>query len=367
MMGGSIELRSKLGEGTSVQVTLPLMRPSPGSESTQTTPRSSSTDATRHDSVQLLREEAAGRTVAIYEYFRDDRRTGTSREYAEVLARYITDWYGFEMWDWDVREKADVLIIEERDIPEIVRDGAEAGSKGFPALVVLCSNATRHYEAEADTSDSQLKGVYEYISKPCGPHKLARALRSCLGKVQLLNPTHIAGSETLPTAIQIEGSGELDLPALNEREAFIPVQASGTVSASRITQNSQMAIHAQSADIERDSNEFPFPIDRSYSIASPLSPEVQHLSKLSKTDSGHSLVAPSGESGPRILLVDDNKINLQLLQTFMYKQKYYFIDSAEDGNIAVNAVKAAEKPYDIIFMGKPQIKCSRDVRHSAYH
>ncbi len=113
-----------------------------------------------------------------------------------------------------------------------------------------------------------------------------------------------------------------------------------------------MAIHAQSADVEHNANEFPFPIDRSCSIASPLSPEVQNLSKLSKTESGNSLVAPSEDSGPRILLVDDNKINLQLLQTFMHKQKYYFTDSAEDGNIAVNAGKAAEKPYNIIFMGK---------------
>lgn len=352
MMGGSIELRSRLGEGTTVQVTLPLTRPPPGSESTQTTPRSTSTGATRDDLVRQLREEVAGCTVAIYEYFHDGRRTGKSREYAEILARYITDWYGFEMWNWDLRGQAGVLIIEERDIPEIVREGAKPGSKGFPALVVLCSNASRRYEAEADTSESQLKGVYEYISKPCGPHKLARALRSCLGKLQLLNPMHIAESETLPTAAEVEGLGELDLPAHDEPEASIPVQANSTVSASRLTQNAQMAIHAQTTDIESRANEFPFPIDRSYSIASPLSPEVQNLSKLSKTKSDDSLVASSGERGPRILLVDDNKINLQLLQTFMHKQKYYFIDSAEDGNIAVNAVKAAEKPYDIIFMGE---------------
>ena len=167
-MGGSIEIRCRLAKGTTVQVTLPLMRPPPGSESTHTTPRVTNTAATRDDSVQSLREEEVGCTVAMYEYFHNDRRTGKSREYANVLACYIADWYGFEMWNWNVRGNASVLIIEESDILEIVQGGAEAGSKGFPALVVLCRYTTQHHEAEADTSDLQLKGVYEYISSLVG-------------------------------------------------------------------------------------------------------------------------------------------------------------------------------------------------------
>ena len=53
---------------------------------------------------------------------------------------------------------------------------------------------------------------------------------------------------------------------------------------------------------------------------------------------------------PRILVVDDNKINLLLLQTFMKKRKYNLVDSAENGHLAVEAAEKCEQGYDVIFM-----------------
>ncbi len=356
MMGGDIDVRSRLGEGTTVQVSLPLTRPPSGSESTQSTPRSTSTSATRDDPTQTLRDEAAGFAVAIHEYSKDNQLPASSREYANILAGYVKDWFGLEVFDWVDRGEANVLIIEEGYIPEVMDGGAKAGSKGNPALIVLCSNATRHSKAEADRSESQLQGIFEYISKPCGPYKLARALRACLGRLQLLKPTQLPGVEESPIPSENEGLKELDLPGLRTEEASIPVRSNGTLSASQVTRNAQMAINPRYAGEKPNENEFPFPSERSCSIASPLSPEVQNLSKWTDTLPEPSPLAEPEVSGPRILLVDDNKINLQLLQTFMRKQKYSFVDSAEDGNVAVNAVKAARKPYDIIFMGMQETR-----------
>ena len=56
------------------------------------------------------------------------------------------------------------------------------------------------------------------------------------------------------------------------------------------------------------------------------------------------------ERPPRLLLVDDNHINLRLLQTFMKKRKYKYVDSAENGQLAVQAAASQEHGYDIIFM-----------------
>ena len=56
---------------------------------------------------------------------------------------------------------------------------------------------------------------------------------------------------------------------------------------------------------------------------------------------------------PRVLLVDDNKINLRLLETFLRnKRKYTQVDLAEDGQQAVDLFKSAPggEPYEIIFM-----------------
>ena len=350
-MGGSIDVRSRLGSGTTVQVSLPLMRPLMGSESAQSTPRSTGTTAIRDASIESLRDDTTGCAVAIHEYFHIKQTLDRSREYAKVLARYITEWYGITVRDWDDRGGATVWIIEERDIPQVLHSGAEAAAERKPAFIVLCSNATRHSEAEAEKAESQLEGIFEHISKPCGPHKLARALRICLERMQLLESVDVPQIQASLHSTGGEEFQSLDLPPLHNDDVPITIQANETLSASH-TRNAQMAIKNHSTDSSRSCDEFPFPSERSLSMASPLSPEVQNLSKWTLTADDVTPLARSGDTGPRMLLVDDNKINLQLLQTFMHKQKFKFVDSAEDGNIAVQAVKDAEKPYDIIFMGK---------------
>jgi len=58
---------------------------------------------------------------------------------------------------------------------------------------------------------------------------------------------------------------------------------------------------------------------------------------------------------PRMLLVDDNSVNLRLLQTFMKKREYTDIFSAADGQQAVSVYRnlltaQPPRPPDIIFM-----------------
>ena len=67
---------------------------------------------------------------------------------------------------------------------------------------------------------------------------------------------------------------------------------------------------------------------------------------------------------PRILLVDDNKINLRLLETFMSKRNYDHVDSATDGRQAVETARQQTNGYDIIFMGKYSSPPQRGRRQS---
>lgn len=53
---------------------------------------------------------------------------------------------------------------------------------------------------------------------------------------------------------------------------------------------------------------------------------------------------------PSLLLVDDNKINLSLLRTYMRKRQYQIVDEAEHGLEAVKKVEDRDEGYDIIFM-----------------
>lgn len=53
---------------------------------------------------------------------------------------------------------------------------------------------------------------------------------------------------------------------------------------------------------------------------------------------------------PRILLVDDNAINLNLIHTFLRKQHLTTFHTATNGSDAVTAVSESNQSYDIIFM-----------------
>ena len=53
---------------------------------------------------------------------------------------------------------------------------------------------------------------------------------------------------------------------------------------------------------------------------------------------------------PRILVVEDNEINLKLIITFLSKRDPQVLDAAINGSIAVNYVEESDHGYDIIFM-----------------
>jgi CheY-like chemotaxis protein len=52
----------------------------------------------------------------------------------------------------------------------------------------------------------------------------------------------------------------------------------------------------------------------------------------------------------RVLVVDDNLINLNLMITFLKKRQLTVLDAAENGKLAVEAVERMKSGYDIIFM-----------------
>lgn len=60
--------------------------------------------------------------------------------------------------------------------------------------------------------------------------------------------------------------------------------------------------------------------------------------------------ASGTQSRPRVLLVDDNDINLRLIMTLMKKRKITTIDTAQNGKEAVNSAKRMMPGYDLIFM-----------------
>ncbi|KAJ9609553.1 hypothetical protein H2200_005880 [Cladophialophora chaetospira] len=384
MLGGTIDVKSKLHEGTTVTVALPLKRPLPGQNSTQTTPYSdaaagalSTGGSSADNSLLLLREQWADASVTLWQS--EPQVDGKLRH---VVGSYVQDWCGLQFVDQQLCDSSSVVLVEEGDLePLLKRLVLTPGRR--PALVVMCSVLSRHTAALVQSLEQRVRSAVEFVSEPCGPHKLARSIRLALErqsallsrfsrtynqKVILPTPEPPESAFLVPEPESISADlAEMDLNGPGELDDAKVVQATETFAASQASQNAQMAIHDPMGfsamrtprNHVSEGDSFPFPessrrrdSDRGLLLERSLSDEATPMPEPDRRSRGLSTSAPAtNEVNPRVLLVDDNRINLRLLETFLKsKRKYTKIEQAEDGQQAVDAVTAGGEPFDIIFM-----------------
>ena len=373
MLGGSIDLRSRVGEGTTVEVRMPLQRPlapsadsdgTPPADSRRSSMESSSSQSIKNDSITQLKNVAAGCKVSIFGLSPDVKKA-SKRDSSNTLARYVKNWYGMEIVDPGTDDVPDIVLVEERDVSAVMNKDQKAGDEDLPALIILCSNATRQSQAHADVTAARIKGIVEFVSKPCGPYKLARALRFCFtrlresqadgtGKLDSKQGHWLPEHGTPMTNGISVGGNDADGSALVAQESAAVVQDDCTSSASEVDPNAQIDTHLPETPQSSHSiasNSFPFPSTRQDGTPKPkLRPIHGSFSYPESVQQTPEEMHWSGNTQPHILLVDDNLINLNLLKAFMMKRKYSHLDYAEDGSIAVEIVKNADEPFDIIFM-----------------
>ncbi len=413
MLGGSIDIKSQVGQGTEVKIRLPLKR-APESDTPMSTPSSgNSLERLYDDSISALQAEYPGRSVALYGFDPKTEVTLQSTNTAQVLQEYIEDWFNLEAVSPSSASAPDVVIVDEKNLAAL----SQQSYRRSPTIV-LSSNSSRNKKLH-----TRVFGAMEFVSKPFGPYKLAKAMYTCLDKAKSVS------DGLAPAACLIRGES----PANSEAETVIPefeemtlqtehtsmtVQVSNGVTAADST-NAQMAIENSSAGAtgdyqSKDGEDFPFPsqdghgdekirptpsqrlridltrresrrpsLDQrvtepyitksAFPYTSPVTKtgeivtiEVESatpdLTLPSSTQTTERSTKPGSSTittfedvqkrPPRLLLVDDNKINLRLLETFMKKRKYALVDSADNGHLAVEAAEDNKEGYDIIFMGK---------------
>lgn len=397
MLGGSIDIRSQLGKGTEVKLSIPLMR-IPGVGTPVSTPSTTtSLERQQDDSLNILRAEYRDKFVALYGFEWDIHSFETRR----VLRHYMTSWYGLSVAvEWPPARIPDIVIVDEEELPDLLRIGLQG-----PVIMALCSSGSRNSQT---TTYRDTSAVVEFVSKPFGPYKLAKALRLCFERINAARSGLVPPGElSRGVSFNLDSGSpslEFDMVPLEGKKAGMPilVQTTGTITAGE-TENAQMAVESTShgsgsiSTIHNNGSDFPFPHVESSSPKPKYRPNDQfktqgskrpelkerktaptilhrtrHSKDVSKPVSKHGervttqlerpktpktpktplrTEMPKQEKrSPKILLVDDNKINLRLLQTFMAKRNYRLVDSAENGQLAVHAAKMQEDGYDIIFM-----------------
>jgi CheY-like chemotaxis protein len=354
-------------------VSLPLLRalPKTGDSNASSNTQRSATSIIREtdESVSQLRAQVVGQTVSLHGFDIDSTdvmAVQTAQLLKASVERFLTDWYGLTIVT--NTEAAEIVVVNEGNSALISKlSHPSLGRHTPPTVVVLCSHASRFDRATPITGTD---GNVGYVAKPIGPLKFARAILACLpGSSETVTPGLTPGIST-STAAQ----NNSDLSNVFEELSISPGGAE-VLDNSRMAaynNNTRMVIESPTPNATLDdTEEFPFPNDRPI-VAKTLSmpSDQETLGKIVPEPRSHraSVILTEMEksatinnfkvnkatntrsTAPRLLLVDDNKINLRLLRTYMRKREYQCIDEAENGLEAVNAVQAREDGYDIIFM-----------------
>ena len=219
-------------------------------------------------------------------------------------------------------------------------------------LIIICLNVEEAIQVSRNQSKalSDLGRIVEVVPQPCGPRKLARVLKLCMKRV-----------EEMAAKQRSEGSGQADTDMTGEREdqeddaghdkpiTSIGIPERGTLSPS---ENTSSANSPPRPDEKRrkvsyqgnDERNMPLSAAVSFPSPPPLDPATPSLAARVSSRPLSSAGAPGQSSNaPHVLLVDDNKINLQLLVMFMKKLSYSYT-RAENGLEALNRFKESCLP-----------------------
>jgi CheY-like chemotaxis protein len=359
-LGGKIDVKSELNKGTDVTVTLDVLP----IEKSPVTDRKA-TDIVLPDAELLLnriREQAKGRSVNIIK--RDTAFAAKHTDLAWQLAeRYLTKWFGFDC----TSSTADIVVTNDYQVYE-----------QNPSQRTLVVEEELVHPLRREGNGLMI------MSNPLGPFKLARALLALLDQDQsrleeypsptvthdipdrpaLLKHLQSSTSTTSKNSSQSSISPQRqDSRKENENTTKIATSAADMVL--RLPDRSiKHSKQASTSSLERGSltpsiEILPLPIvPQAIPLPSspPKSPQLSPINTgtASKMGTGRPKTRPTSTSdiqkrSLRVLAVDDNDLNLQLLYRYLQKRKQDVIETARDGVQAVNKVKSNES-FDIIFM-----------------
>ncbi|KAL1649325.1 hypothetical protein SLS61_006433 [Didymella pomorum] len=355
-IGGHIDIESTVGVGTKATVKIPVIRKPAVEAKDYAIPRF--TPSARDNSVsnvesstQLAGGRSGGRSLAIY--WPEDSETTSIRQEAsrllqDSLTEYLTAWAGIPASQWQKDCMPDIVIVEEPRLDALLRDAPELCSPGCSTVVLVLRGA-----GPAKEFWRASKMNIEDVRYPIGPQKLTRALQLCHDRLR----ASLAGPTQLDKAADAE-SARFDSITAATQALSISTDESESAQAPAVAQDS-LKLSGQLLDPITTSTTTSTTISVSVDAnpADAMSPKSSASSEALAASSKLITAAASLFTPPasRVLLVDDNAINLRLLQVGMKKRGYTSISSASDGLQAVNTYRTLlcsnpSTPPEIILM-----------------
>lgn len=283
-LGGEISVESELNKGTEIHVEVIMTNPAPSPET--------------NDEVFIM-TEATQKLHGLQAVFVDppDTREGeipSQRSLRNALDKQCWGWFKMEFSTVSrVDEVGDAAMVLTtcHTLPGITEQLIRLGKP----VIVLGESNTHLRQVYAEHEALRRAITAEFIAQPYGPRKLARAFVSCKEqhRPQLENIVLYRDTELLA------------LPS-------VPLSS------------------AEAQDQDADNKQHPDSDDQ------PSPPKAQKKSKATEEANKRSTEQENKARPLRLLLVDDNRVNLQLLVRYCKSKKHDYV-TAEDGVEAVQA------------------------------
>ncbi|KAJ4189327.1 hypothetical protein NW755_006145 [Fusarium falciforme] len=327
---GTLEVKSQQHKGTEVDVRLRLIPAPPNSSRNQDETVRGIVDKTRGRRLVLLGSGERNLSPAM---------TLQIRMRNETLIETCTNWFEMEVVkeeDADVdASKADIYLYCEPPSIQTLKDRFQSPNsipsrnRKIPIVIVCAGEEEAAQIARTQTKAlAELSKLIEVVPQPCGPRKLAQVFKRCLQSIE-----EIAESE----------SAQDNLTSPPEQPPINGIKV-GTVEAAPVE---------STPDDEEDLTPVPSETILPLPSPTPLDPETPLLAEDGGQLEQNDEKQDTESTTTHVLLVDDNKINLQLLVMFMKKCKFTY-EEAENGQEALDKFTSrnlsSKKRFDYILM-----------------
>ncbi|KAF2126230.1 hypothetical protein P153DRAFT_399682 [Dothidotthia symphoricarpi CBS 119687] len=308
LLNGEIVVQSEVGKGTEMTVRIPMKLYSDESDGDEQL-----TVEAKHTIAALRSRNLSVVMYGFPDFVRDS------------LRMYLCDWYHARLIDAADDAKPDIILFDEgseQEVDTVRRTAAAYGQHGVLLSIVMTpSKLAGRYDPIPGYSK------WERVPRPLGPTKFGKALSACVTKMDELRKGGADGADKEGQESEEDDKTTKEQQHTDEGIKELPYRP-GT--------------HEPNTSEGSDSqNKAPCSTTTNTSSSASAS-----RSALSKKPASATPTSPSSQL--RVLLVDDNALNLRLLCAFLKKKGYQNLTEAENGEKAVEKFRI--ETFDLIFM-----------------
>ncbi|KAJ5902231.1 hypothetical protein N7495_002759 [Penicillium taxi] len=331
-LGGTIDVSSEKNHGTEITIEVPLCL------TLESDNKSDDSSFDSNEAFNSIRNLTRGKTMRLIG-LSPSPESEKDLTLQNSLERLCRDWFHLTIElasvesVFSAREKTppDFNLIVQTSFgrPDSKEDElhhfdrlTKVEESGISPLIVICHSPETAHNMFARATSRNGKSDVHFISQPCGPRKLAKALNMCMHRQE--DQSHGAQDDSEPTRW-------VEMP----ESSYLPLDIGP-----RDPPNDRMKLGKRPTDTEISME----------TMAKQTSENQQPTSASEKSSPSKATVKQIPDNAqPSILLVDDNELNLKILVAFVKKEGWSYI-TANNGLEAVETYKAHPGKFGAIIL-----------------